>query len=189
MSVQNERQEKERKDKKRKTDGEEVKPQKSTEKSEAKDETRNTEHAKENKTKTRKEEPRKGARQEKTDTNPKATPMMNDRIAKKAYEVIALAKKSKSLKLGANEVIKNLQKGDIELIFIAGNVKPFAIIEPIMYHCETKNRTFYFVPSAAALGKACELSRPVAACAIIYSENPAIRKLCSEIRETMSSLE
>lgn len=121
--------------------------------------------------------------------NPKATPLCPDRVAKKVYDLIAQAKRNRVLKIGVNEVIKKLNKGDAELIFIAGDAKPFAIVEPIVHLCENKNRTFYFVASVSALGKACGLTRPGAACAIIYSETPLIKKLIGEIRDLMSNLE
>ncbi|KAI5191963.1 U4/U6 small nuclear ribonucleoprotein SNU13 [Nematocida sp. AWRm77] len=121
--------------------------------------------------------------------NPKASPLCPDRITKKVYDLVAQAKRNKVLKIGVNEVIKKLNKGDAELIFIAGDAKPFAIVEPIVHLCENKNRTFYFVSSASSLGKACGLTRPGAACAIIYSENPLVKKLTGEIRDLMSNLE
>ncbi|OAG32000.1 U4/U6 small nuclear ribonucleoprotein SNU13 [Nematocida displodere] len=120
--------------------------------------------------------------------NPKATPLCTDKVTKKVYSLIALAKSNGLLKIGVNEVIKRLNKGDAELVFLAGDAKPFAIVEPIVHLCENKNRTFYFVPSTSSLGKACGLTRPVAGCVVMYSEQSSITKLVSEIRDQMSNV-
>lgn len=135
----------------------------------------------------RKEKEEAGDKKEKTPkVNSKARPLCKDRTEKQVYDLLGLAKANKALRIGANEVIKKLNKGDAELVFLAGDTKPFAIIEPIIHLCENKNRTFFFVPCARYLGKACGLTRPVAACAVIFSEQPAIKKAADKIREMMS---
>ncbi|KAI5181688.1 U4/U6 small nuclear ribonucleoprotein SNU13 [Nematocida sp. AWRm80] len=143
-------------------------------------------HSREEKREERKEKKEKKPKTEKqTDLNPKAKPMCTEKVTKKVYDLLVTAKNNKILKVGVNEVIKKLNKGDADLVIIAGSSKPFAIVEPIMHLCENKNRTFYFVPSTTALGKACGLSRPVAACVIMYSEQGTINKTINEIRNLM----
>ncbi|KAH9386671.1 U4/U6 small nuclear ribonucleoprotein SNU13 [Nematocida major] len=121
-------------------------------------------------------------------THPKAKPLCPANVTKKVYELVGLAKKNRTLKIGVNETIKKLNKGDADLVLLGGNALPFAIVEPLVVLCENKNRTFFFLPSISALGKACGLSRPVAACTIVYSEDSSIRKLIGEIREQMVNI-
>ncbi|KAI5185381.1 U4/U6 small nuclear ribonucleoprotein SNU13 [Nematocida homosporus] len=122
-----------------------------------------------------------------SESNSKAKPMCTEKATKLVYSLLSLAKKNRVLKIGINESIKKLNKGDADLIILAGDTAPFAIIEPVVHLCENKNRTFYFVPDVVSLGKACGLSRPVAACTVMYSDTPALRKLVSEIRDLMSN--
>ncbi|EHY64461.1 U4/U6 small nuclear ribonucleoprotein SNU13 [Nematocida ausubeli] len=142
----------------------------------------------------KKEKSKKEERQDKTDdkkvekVHPKAKPLCPSAVTKKVYDLVSLAKKNRTLKIGVNETIKKLNKGDAELVLLGGNALPFAIVEPLVVLCENKNRTFFFVPSVSALGKACGLSRPVAACTIVYSEDSNITRLINEIREQMINL-
>ncbi|KAI5170872.1 U4/U6 small nuclear ribonucleoprotein SNU13 [Nematocida sp. LUAm3] len=144
---------------------------------------------KEKKEKDRKEN--KKERKEKTEkkekVNQKAQPLCEDKSLKTLYSAITLSKNSKELRIGINETIKKLNKGDADIVVLAGDARPFAIVEPVVHLCENKNRTFYFVESSRALGKACGLTRPVAACTLMYSENPGIRKLIGELRSLMSN--
>lgn len=122
-----------------------------------------------------------------TDVSPKARPLCSEKIAGTLYDAISVASNNSVLKIGANEVIKSLNKGTADMVILAGNTKPFAIIEPLMGLCEDKNRSYYFVKSTSALGKACGLSRPVAACSILYTEQASLKKLLNEIRDKMQN--
>lgn len=142
---------------------------------------------KENKSTEKKE--KKEKRSEKSEkVHPKAKPMCPSNITKKVYELLGLAKKNRTLKIGVNETIKKLNKGDADLVFLGGDALPFAIVEPLVVLCENKNRTFLFLPSISGMGKACGLQRPVAACTVVYSDDSSIRKLISEIREQMINI-
>ncbi|KAI5189148.1 U4/U6 small nuclear ribonucleoprotein SNU13 [Nematocida minor] len=148
----------------------------------------------EEKTRPKKDKVRKDEKQTETKekkkekTHPKAKPLCPSDVTKKVYELIGLAKKNGSLKIGVNETIKKLNKGDADLVLLGGNALPFAIVEPLVVLCENKNRTFLFLPSVSAMGKACGLPRPVAACTVVYSEDSSIRKLINEIREQMINI-
>lgn len=144
------------------------------------------EKSRQKKEKSKKEE--KPVEKKKEKTHAKAKPLCPSEVTKKVYELLSLAKKNRSLKIGVNETIKKLNKGDADLVFLGGNALPFAIVEPLVVLCENKNRTFYFLPSTSAMGKACGLSRPVAACTVVYSEDSTIRKLINEIREQMINI-
>lgn len=126
------------------------------------------------------------AKKTKTDTEKeqpsKAHPVSSPKVSKMLYELIEVALNNKLLKRGANEVIKSLDKGKAEIVILAADTQPFAIIEPVVGLCEDKNVNYFFTPSLSSLGKACGVERPVTACCVLYSEQSFIKKMVNEIR-------
>nr|BAS01890.1 ribosomal protein L7ae [Amorphochlora amoebiformis] len=102
-------------------------------------------------------------------------PLANNQLTNLIFSVIAISKKLKILKSGINEVIKNIRKGKVKLVILSADCDPIGIILNIPLICEDKVRNYskqikyVFVPSKGALGRACGLSRSVAACAILLN--------------------
>lgn len=75
-----------------------------------------------------------------------------------------------------------------ELVVLAGDTDPIAIVMHLALICEVKNVPYVFVPSQMALGRACGVRRPVAAASIIsnYTSDltPQIRQLRDKIERT-----
>ena len=60
---------------------------------------------------------------------------------------------------GANEATKTLNRGVSELIVLAADTSPLAIVLHLPLLCEDKNVPYVYVPSKTALGRACGVSR------------------------------
>lgn len=76
----------------------------------------------------------------------------------------------KQLRKGANEATKTLNRGISEFIVMAADTEPIEILLHLPLLCEDKNVPYVFVPSKAALGRACGVSRPVISASITTNE-------------------
>ena len=76
----------------------------------------------------------------------------------------------RQLKKGANEATKTLNRGISELIILAADTSPLAILLHLPLLCEDKNVPYVYVPSKMALGRACGVARPVIAASITTNE-------------------
>jgi U4/U6 small nuclear ribonucleoprotein SNU13 len=65
----------------------------------------------------------------------------------------------RQLKKGANEATKTLNRGISELIVLAADTSPLAILLHLPLLCEDKNVPYVYVPSKMALGRACGVAR------------------------------
>jgi len=65
----------------------------------------------------------------------------------------------RSLPRGANEATKTLNRGVSEIIVLAADTSPLAIVLHLPLLCEDKNVPYVYVPSKTALGRACGVSR------------------------------
>ena len=92
----------------------------------------------------------------------------------------------KQIKKGANESTKALNRGMAEIIVLAADTEPLEIILHLPLLCEDKNVPYIFVQSKVALGRACGVSRPIIACAILSDENS---QLLSQIKEAKGAVE
>ena len=87
-------------------------------------------------------------------------------VAEKAYEAIRLAKQSGSVRKGANEVTKSLERGLATFVVIAGDVTPEEVVMHLPMLCEQKKVPFMHVPMKLELGKAVGLGVPCTAVAV-----------------------
>ncbi len=91
---------------------------------------------------------------------------VSDEVVSKTYEAVQLAKNSGSIRKGANEVTKSVERGFATFVVIAGDVEPEEIVMHIPSLCEQKKISFSYVPSKLDLGKAIGLNVPCTAIAI-----------------------
>lgn len=101
----------------------------------------------------------------------KIFPLAGATLNASILEAIQQAKTGKLLKKGANECAKTLNHGTADLIVLAADTDPLGIILHLPLICEDKNVPYIFVPSRAALGRACGVTRPVVACSIMQSKD------------------
>lgn len=74
-----------------------------------------------------------------------------------------------------------MNRGVSELVVLAGDTTPLAIVMHLPLLCEDKNVPYVFVPSKTALGRACGVSRPIIAASISSNDAsdlaPQVRQL------------
>ncbi|QIW96293.1 hypothetical protein AMS68_001811 [Peltaster fructicola] len=92
----------------------------------------------------------------------------------------------RQLKKGANEATKTLNRGISEIVILAADTEPLAILLHLPLLCEDKNTPYVYVPSKMALGRACGVSRAVISCSITTNE---ASELMGQIRALKDKVE
>lgn len=94
----------------------------------------------------------------------------------------------RQLKKGANECTKTLNRGISELIVLAADTEPLAILLHLPLLCEDKNVPYVYVPSKLALGRACGVSRSVIAASITTNEASDLANTIRTLKEKVERL-
>ena len=71
---------------------------------------------------------------------------------------------------------------------MAADATPLEILLHLPLLCEDKNVPYVFVPSKAALGRACGVKRPVVAASIITQDNSQLAPQIQTIRDSVEKL-
>ena len=108
---------------------------------------------------------------------------MADEIVEKTYEAIELAKATGSIKKGANEATKVIERGTAKLVAVASDVTPPEIIMHLPLICKEKGIPCVKVTTKEELGVAAGLGISTAAVAIV-KEGEAKDKI-KEIAESL----
>lgn len=87
-------------------------------------------------------------------------------VAGKIAETLRLAKQSGTIRKGANEVTKSVERGLANFVVIAEDVEPEEVVMHIPTLCEQKKIAFGYLPTKLELGKAIGINVPCAAAAI-----------------------
>jgi U4/U6 small nuclear ribonucleoprotein SNU13 len=119
--------------------------------------------------------------------SPKAFPLANPDLTAAIIELVKLAQASHQLRRGANEVTKTLNRSTAEIVIIAGDVDPIDIVMHLPLLCEDKGVPYIFVPSRAALGQACGVSRSVISCSITKRDNSRLSHSIQALRQKIES--
>ncbi|KAJ9496683.1 RNA binding protein snu13 [Exophiala xenobiotica] len=122
--------------------------------------------------------------------NPSAAwPIADSALSQKILDTVQQASHYRQLKKGANEATKTLNRGTAELVVLAADTSPLAILLHLPLLAEDKNVPYVYVPSKVALGRACGVSRSVIAASITTNESsdlmPSIKELKSRIERLM----
>lgn len=120
--------------------------------------------------------------------NPKAFPLADSNLSQQILDLVQQAQGVKQLKKGANEVTKSLNRGIAEFIIMAADTEPIEILLHLPLLCEDKNVAYVFVPSKAALGRACGVSRPVIAASITTNDGSPIKNQVYTIKDKIETL-
>ncbi|ROV89630.1 hypothetical protein VSDG_08083 [Cytospora chrysosperma] len=99
-----------------------------------------------------------------------AWPIADAAMSQEILDLIQSASHYRQLKKGANEATKALNRGTAEIVVLAADTTPLAILLHIPLLSEDKNTPYVYVPSKVALGRACGVSRAVIAAAITSNE-------------------
>ncbi len=87
-------------------------------------------------------------------------------LEQKALEAVRLAKQTGSVKKGANEATKSIERGLAYFVVVANDVEPKEVVMHIPMLCEQRKISLIAVSSKLDLGKAVGLSTPCAAIAV-----------------------
>lgn len=115
-----------------------------------------------------------------------AWPIADTALAQEILDLVQQASHYRQLKKGANEATKTLNRGTSEIIVLAADTAPLAILLHLPLLCEDKNVPYVYVPSKTALGRACGVSRAVISASITTNE---ASELMSQIRSLKDKVE
>ncbi len=118
----------------------------------------------------------------------KAFPLADSSLTTKILDIVQQANNYKQLKKGANESTKTLNRGTADLIILAADAEPLAILLHLPLLCEDKNVPYVFVPSRSALGRACGVSRSVIAASILTNEGSQIKTQIQALKDQIEKL-
>ncbi len=110
-------------------------------------------------------------------------------VVSKTYEALQMAKQSGTVRKGANEVTKSIERGLASLVVIAGDVEPEEVVIHIPTLCEQKQIPYSYVPSKQELGKAIGMNVPCTAVAVenAGSAANAIKEIAAKVTGTTSA--
>merc|ERR1711977_134823 len=117
-----------------------------------------------------------------------AFPLADEQLQQKLLDLTQQASHYRQLKKGANECTKTLNRGIAEVIILAADPPPLAILLHIPLLAEDKNVPYVFVSSKSALGRACGVSRSVIAASITSNEASALKNQILEMRNQVERL-
>ncbi|KAF8891284.1 50S ribosomal protein L30e-like protein [Infundibulicybe gibba] len=120
------------------------------------------------------------------DVRGKAWPLADANLTNTILELVQQAGAFNQLKKGANEATKTLNRGIAEFIVLTADTEPLEILLHLPLLCEEKNVPYVFVPSKAALGRACNVSRPVISASVTTGES---KELSSQITTVKNAIE
>eukprot|EP01025_Chloroclados_australasicus_P023893 TRINITY_DN2407_c0_g1_i1.p4 TRINITY_DN2407_c0_g1~~TRINITY_DN2407_c0_g1_i1.p4 ORF type:complete len:128 (-),score=18.58 TRINITY_DN2407_c0_g1_i1:180-563(-) len=120
--------------------------------------------------------------------NPKAFPLAGADLANTIHDIVQQATSHKQLRKGANEATKTLNRGHSEFIVLAADTEPIEIVLHLPLLCEDKNVPYVFVPSKAALGRACGVARPVVACSVTSNDASPLKQLIIKLKDEIEKL-
>ncbi len=83
---------------------------------------------------------------------------------------------------------KTLNRGISEIIVLAADTTPLAILLHLPLLCEDKNVPYVYVPSKTALGRACGVSRSVIAVSITTNEASDLMGQIRSLRDKVDRL-
>jgi len=120
--------------------------------------------------------------------NPKAFPLAPPALTVQILDLVQQANNYKQLKKGANEATKTLNRGISDLIILAADTEPLAILLHLPLLCEDKNVPYVFVPSRTALGRACGVSRSVISASILHNDASQLKTQIQAVRDAIEKL-
>ncbi|KAL5362823.1 50S ribosomal protein L30e-like protein [Aspergillus floccosus] len=117
-----------------------------------------------------------------------AWPVADEALTQNLLDLVQQASHYRQLKKGANEATKTLNRGTSELIILAADTSPLAIVLHLPLLAEDKNVPYVYVPSKLALGRATGVSRPVIAASITSNEASDLTGQIRAVRDKVERL-
>ncbi|KAF1814965.1 L30e-like protein [Eremomyces bilateralis CBS 781.70] len=104
------------------------------------------------------------------DNQSAAWPVADAALTQEILDLVQQSSHYRQIKKGANEVTKSLNRGIAEVVILAADTTPLAILLHLPLLCEDKNVPYVYVPSKVALGRAAGVSRSVISISITTNE-------------------
>eukprot|EP00892_Ulva_mutabilis_P001892 jgi/Ulvmu1/11703/UM008_0114.1 len=120
--------------------------------------------------------------------NPKAYPLAGAELSNTILDIVQQSMNYNQLKKGANEATKTLNRGIASLVVLAADTDPIEILLHLPLLAEDKNTPYVFVPSKAALGRACGVTRPVIAASITSNDQSVIHQQIIKLQNEVEKL-
>ncbi|PLB36797.1 L30e-like protein [Aspergillus candidus] len=98
---------------------------------------------------------------------PTLSPTADPSLTEEILDVLQQAVQAQQAKKGVNETTKSVERELSEIVIVAADTFPIAIVMHLPMLCQMKKIACVFVPSKAELGEACGLGRSVIAATII----------------------
>ncbi|ROT37851.1 snrnp and snornp protein [Sodiomyces alkalinus F11] len=117
-----------------------------------------------------------------------AWPLADATMSQEILDLLQQATHFRQAKKGANEVTKALNRGVAEVVVLAADTQPLAILLHLPLLAEDKNVPYVYVPSKIALGRACGVSRPVIAASINANEASELAGPIRSLRDKIERL-
>ncbi|KAF2119180.1 50S ribosomal protein L7Ae [Lophiotrema nucula] len=117
-----------------------------------------------------------------------AWPLAHDPLTQQLLDLVQQASHYKQVRKGANESIKALNRGMAELVVLAANAAPIAVVLPLVLLCEDKNVPWIWLGSKSALGRACGVARPVIAVCVTSNEGGELAGQIGKMKEQVERL-
>ena len=102
-----------------------------------------------------------------------------------AYDLVEKARDTGKISKGANEVTKQVERGQAKLVIMAEDITPEEILAHMPILCEEKNIPYAYVPSKDELGSAAGLHVSTAAIAVLNTgkDKNSLETLVKKIAE------
>ncbi|KAF5023765.1 hypothetical protein F66182_4198 [Fusarium sp. NRRL 66182] len=117
-----------------------------------------------------------------------AWPLADAALTQEILDLVQQATHARQAKKGANEATKALNRGVSEIVVLAADTQPLAILLHLPLLAEDKNVPYVYVPSKMHLGRACGVSRPVIAASINTNESSELAGPIRALRDKIERL-
>ncbi len=107
-------------------------------------------------------------------------------LSDKVLQAVEVARNTGKIRKGTNESTKAVEKGDVALLVIAGDVEPEEIVMHLPPLCDEKKIPYVYVPSRVELGRAAGID--VQSAAICIAEAGEGKELVKEIVASIQKL-
>lgn len=108
-------------------------------------------------------------------------------LSDKILQAVETARNTGKIRKGTNESTKALEKGEVKLLVIAGDVEPEEIVMHLPPLCDEKKIPYTYVPSKSELGRAAGLDVPSAAVSVVEAGEgkELLKEVVSQVEKLM----
>jgi len=108
-------------------------------------------------------------------------------LTDKILQAVETARNTGKIRKGTNESTKALEKGEVKLLVIAGDVEPEEIVMHLPPLCDEKKIPYTYVPSKSELGRAAGLDVPSAAVSVVEpgEGKELLKEVVSQVEKLM----